>query len=168
MDSWLVATGGRAGVYAVSVLGPWVEARTEDGDHVGKRLPGWVSRALFGSQDPVVIIDSRGWPFPTLYSVNNFGGLPLPTVLHLPKGTRPAGAFTTAGYTLPFRPIWTAFAINTLFYATLLWLLMYGLLALRRFLRLRRGLCPKCAYPMAESSVCTECGGALPTPARTT
>ncbi len=50
---------------------------------------------------------------------------------------------------------------NTLFYAAILWLLIGGLFALRRFLRVRRGLCPKCAYPMGESSVCTECGGLL-------
>ena len=37
-----------------------------------------------------------------------------------------------------------------------------GLRALRRVLRVRRGLCPKCAYPMGESAVCSECGQALP------
>ncbi len=52
--------------------------------------------------------------------------------------------------------------------ATLLWLLIPGPFALRRFLRVRRGLCPKCAYPMGESSVCTECGCGLPKRARTT
>ena len=53
------------------------------------------------------------------------------------------------------------FAINTLFYATVLWLLIYGPISLRRFLRVRRGLCPKCAYPVGDSLVCTECGQAL-------
>ncbi len=62
---------------------------------------------------------------------------------------------------LPLRPVWPGFAVNTLFYAALLWSLICSPFALRRFLRLRRGLCPKCAYPMGESSVCTECGGAL-------
>ncbi len=62
---------------------------------------------------------------------------------------------------LPWHPLWPGFGVNTLLYATLLWLLIPGLVALRRFLRVRRGLCPKCAYPMGESSVCTECGGAL-------
>ncbi len=61
----------------------------------------------------------------------------------------------------PAYPIWPAFIANTLFYATLLWLLITGAFALRRFLRVRRGLCPKCAYPMGESAVCTECGNAL-------
>ncbi len=69
---------------------------------------------------------------------------------------------------LPLRPTWPGFAVNTLFYATLLWLLIRGPFALRRFLRflrfrrVRRGLCPKCAYPMGESQVCTECGKPLP------
>ncbi len=61
-------------------------------------------------------------------------------------------------------PIWPGFALNTLLYAAILWLLIPGPFVLRRFLRLRRGLCPKCAYPMGESAVCTECGGALPSP----
>ncbi len=63
---------------------------------------------------------------------------------------------------LPIRPVWPGFAINAIFYAAILWLLIPGPFALRRLLRVRRGLCPKCAYPMGESSVCTECGKALP------
>ncbi len=73
---------------------------------------------------------------------------------------------------LPLRPTWPGFAINTLFYAAILWLLwslIRGPFVLRRFLRRflrlrrgRRGLCPKCAYPMGESAVCTECGKPLP------
>ncbi len=68
---------------------------------------------------------------------------------------------------LPLRPLWPGFAVNTIFYATILWLLIPGPFILRRFLRLRRGLCPKCAYPMGESAVCTDCGGELPKRART-
>ena len=62
---------------------------------------------------------------------------------------------------IPYEPLWGGLVINTLFYAAVLWLLICGPFALRRFLRVRRGLCPKCAYPTGESSVCTECGGAL-------
>ncbi len=59
---------------------------------------------------------------------------------------------------LPLRPIWPAFAVNTLFYAALLW----SPFALRRIIRVKRGLCPACGYPMGESAVCSECGKALP------
>ncbi len=67
-----------------------------------------------------------------------------------------------SGVMVPIRPVWPGFAVNTLFYTAILWLLIWGLSTLRRFLRLRRGLCPKCAYPMGESAVCTECGKPLP------
>ena len=65
-------------------------------------------------------------------------------------------------FEVPIHPLWPGFAVNTLFYTALLWLLSCALLALRRFLRVKRGLCPKCAYPMGESAVCSECGANLP------
>ena len=65
---------------------------------------------------------------------------------------------------LPIRPRWPGFAVNTLFYAAILWLPF----VLRRWLRVRRGQCPKCAYPMGEAAVCTECGKTLPQRARVT
>ena len=63
---------------------------------------------------------------------------------------------------LPFRPIWSGFTVNTIFYAAILWLLIPGPFVLRRFIRVRRSLCPACAYPMGESAVCSECGRGLP------
>ncbi len=64
---------------------------------------------------------------------------------------------------LPILPVWPGFAVNTLFYAAILWLPF----VLRRWVRVRRGLCPKCAYPMGDSAVCSECGKTLPQRART-
>jgi len=64
---------------------------------------------------------------------------------------------------LPAWPIWPGFAINTLFYATILWLLFALPFTLRRWRRVRRGLCAKCAYPVGASDVCTECGTAIHT-----
>ena len=55
-------------------------------------------------------------------------------------------------------PIWPGFAVNTLFYAGVLWVVFAGPLALRRMIRRRRGQCPTCAYPIGQSPVCTECG----------
>ena len=62
----------------------------------------------------------------------------------------------------PAHPIWPGFAINTLFYATILWLLILGPFALRRLIRRKRGQCPACGYPAGESAVCSECGHELP------
>ncbi len=49
---------------------------------------------------------------------------------------------------LPLRPIPGGFLINTVLYATILWPVISGLFALRRFIRRlirrRRGLCPAC------------------------
>jgi hypothetical protein len=59
---------------------------------------------------------------------------------------------------LSLNPIWPGFAINTLFYAAILWMMFAAPFALRRRSRINRGLCPGCAYSVGESDVCTECG----------
>jgi len=59
---------------------------------------------------------------------------------------------------LPIRPIWPGFAINTIFYAAILWVVWFVPSKFRRTLRRGRGLCPACAYPVGTSNVCTECG----------
>ena len=56
---------------------------------------------------------------------------------------------------------WPGFAINTILYAAILWLLCVAPFALRRRIRARRGQCPACAYPIGTSDVCTECGAAV-------
>ncbi len=63
---------------------------------------------------------------------------------------------------LPLRPICPGFAINTVFYAAILWLLFAAPFVLRRRRRIRRGLCPACGYRVGTSPVCTECGKPLP------
>ncbi len=95
-------------------------------------------------------INQWGWPFRGLESEAHSWGPPW-------QPTRLLGPIDPANGFLLICPVWPGFAINTLFYAAILW----GSVALRRFVRVRRGLCPKCAYPMGESAVCTECGGAL-------
>ena len=60
---------------------------------------------------------------------------------------------------LPLRPILLGSALNTLFYAAMLWLALCGPFALRRLIRVKRGRCPACGYPVGASPLCTECGG---------
>ena len=65
---------------------------------------------------------------------------------------------------LPLRPLWPGFAINTVFYAFVLWLLFAAPFALRRRRRIRRDLCPKCAYDLrgsTDAALCPECGAAV-------
>jgi hypothetical protein len=65
---------------------------------------------------------------------------------------------------LPLRPMWHGAVGNTLLYAAILWLPFWGAPALRRAVRRRRGLCPRCAYPVGDGERCSECG--TPVPAR--
>jgi len=68
---------------------------------------------------------------------------------------------------LPCAPLWPGFAINTIFYAAILWLFFTVPFALRRHRRIKRGQCPACAYPIGTSPVCTECGNPVqPRPPR--
>ena len=62
---------------------------------------------------------------------------------------------------LPCWPMITGFAINTVFYAAILWLLFAFPFTVRRRRRIKRGLCPACAYPVGTNDVCTECGQRL-------
>ncbi len=114
-------------------------------------------------------VDARGWPMLSLWlelagpvsPLEDRGGFDTSKLRKATwmGGSRPVRRY---GYSfpvaLPLRPLWLGFAVNTLFYAAVLWLLILGPFALRRLIRRRRGLCPKCGYPMGESSVCTECG----------
>ena len=70
----------------------------------------------------------------------------------------PFSTQATSRRMLPLRPLWAGFTINTMLYATTLWLLFGAPFMLRRRRRIKRGLCPKCAYPVGTNERCTECG----------
>lgn len=65
---------------------------------------------------------------------------------------------------VPIRPVWSAFAANTLLYASLAFVLMLSWRYARRAHRIRKRRCPECAYslnalPAARNGVrCPECG----------
>ena len=115
--------------------------------------------------------EGRGWPALSMWCEDS--RLTIPFVLDSPNIEAAKDAIATpfgkGAYGLPLRPIWPGFAISTTFYAAVLWL-PFGPFALWRFIRRRRGLirrrrglCPECAYPLGESSLCTECGRELAT-----
>ncbi len=111
---------------------------------------------------PVQLVVTRwraGWPLRTVVGVKVEGM----------TGGRLISTHTlwlSDDFILPYGPIWHAFIPNAVLYATLLWLLTRGPFALRRLIRMKRGLCVKCGYPMGKSPVCTECGKTLLTAAR--
>ncbi len=111
------------------------------------------------------LYEGRGWPKLALWCVHE-----RPEVANLPFNSRgaldaglpdaPSRGWMSAPRALPLRPIWPGFAVNTVFYATILWLLTLGPFTARRFIRNKRGLCIKCGYDLrgAEHEVCPECG----------
>jgi hypothetical protein len=120
-------------------------------------------------------IDTRGWPFASMWSERLqwlatagsanievvMGGIPYVTPVRTPGII----SYDEDARAIPLRIIRPGFAINTIFYMAILWLLFSAPFALRRRLRERRGQCPSCAYPVGSSNVCTECGTAV-TPQR--
>ena len=138
-------------------------------------IPGWshLPRSPFAYDLDVrprqmLVASARGWPLLALCSEMDLhpfsfhalaitDGIPTSRFDEMPGVCR-------IPVVLPLRPIWPGFAINTVFYAVVLWLLFAGPLVLRRRRRIRRGLCPKCAYPVGTSDVCTECGARVRQP----
>jgi hypothetical protein len=110
-----------------------------------------------------------GWPLPSLrgtrWAFDAYGGQ-----MHIAAVARwQTTADETHRYSIPWHrgpvrfilpcePMLGGFAVNTVCYAALAWLLVSLATMLRRRRRIKRGLCPKCAYPVGPSEVCTECG----------
>ena len=72
---------------------------------------------------------------------------------------------------LPLRPLYSGFAINTILYAVILWVLVATPGVLSRKRRRGRGLCVACGYSLRgsapQSEKCSECGAALKQKAET-
>ncbi len=111
------------------------------------------------------VYEGRGWPKLALWCAherpvvanhqfNSRGALDV----GLPDA--PNRGWMSAPRALPLRPIWPGFAINTIFYAAILWLLTLGLSTARSMIRRKRGHCIKCGYDLRGASEvgCPECG----------
>jgi len=106
---------------------------------------------------------SSGWPCKSLRMQVGSGVDPVKRVSGIDRRAYALAIRRQAGLVcLPYAPRWPEFAVNTLFYTALLWLLfLVSPAKLRRHLRIRRSLCPVCKYPVGTSSMCTECGSAV-------
>ena len=133
------------------------------GTHLGWTLTRFLGHADTGLIYPELFqVDCHhfGWPVRSLRAekwehVGPLGG----TEAHPTVTTWHNGCPSPIGLKfVPLQPLWPGFAINTIFYAAILWLLFVTPGAVRRTIRRRRGLCPACAYPIGVSPICTECG----------
>jgi hypothetical protein len=109
-------------------------------------------------------VTTTGWPAHSMHHVMgvtasgtfDHGRIELPNWIphkRFVAGSRPQ---------VPLLPLWPGFALNSLFYATLTFLLWSTLTVTRRTLRKRRGQCPACGYSRRglpdAGAKCPECG----------
>jgi hypothetical protein len=134
----------------------------------------WIANELAAARpaqgDSVLFEHSHGWPMLAMSGwasvTRTTQGRPTVEARGLkeigPLRLGPLSTKATYRRTLPLHPLWPGSAINTLFYAVVLWLLFAAPFALRRWRRTKRGLCTKCGYDLrkrpSDSSVCPECG----------
>jgi hypothetical protein len=165
-----------------SVPPSWSTAAESTGHTAG---PGWAFDTFGGSKPSGFLHEVRtGWPalalkmhwvFPV--SPVEFGDLT--PDLRIPKEGHDGLAVPawmsspTSGNVAPIRPIPLGFALDTLLYAAVVWVVLLGFPAVRNFRRARRGWCVKCGYDLAglrgmgRVATCPECG-AVPHPSAPT
>ena len=117
-----------------------------------------------------------GWPCEALESQDprrrGVGKLPVSTwvpVVGIPNAVRPEWIMRFGREyqdELPLRPIWPAFALNTLFYTATFFGAARFCIAIRCSQRLRRGRCIRCGYPISALAICPECGTPVPAPSK--
>lgn len=143
------APGPEASTPAESVIPRWSKLQNPTPvDVAGREVPG----VLGGPEQ-----HAFGWPWLSLTYTRVLGDVQ-------------GGIVLKPHRVLPLAPLWLGMLANTILYASGLWLAWF-VKALRPFTllrrwRVRRGLCPACAYPMGTTDVCTECGATLPARAR--
>jgi hypothetical protein len=126
--------------------------------------PTIVSGGNWGSNRQVVF---RGWPFlAAYYEQENSGTIGVPPTIHGAMVlTNPYSGFESDYFIghLPMRVIPLGLIGNALVGGALGSLAGYCWLLARRRSRIRRGLCPECAYPLprngqVSTGICPECG----------
>jgi hypothetical protein len=187
---WLVVRFGYLHVSQRNGLQPWLMPPHIDRATYERLLPEW---SLFLAGSPVGNqVDAHGNTGHMMYYEESAIGWPAFAFQSSGQRIGTGADFRTTGVQLPMwiqkmhlgtahlpvQAIWPGFAINTVFYAAILWLLFAAPFALRKWRRIRRGMCAKCGYdlrgsphpsPLPEGEgvpVCPECGTRLPSPSR--
>ena len=103
---------------------------------------GWPLRCVWGATESL-----RDTQRSTSFGLYNYRGQVNPT--------------TTYSVAVPFAPNPWGLAVDILVWAAAWWTLLFAPARLRRYLRLRRGHCPRCNYDLratSPASPCPECG----------
>jgi hypothetical protein len=125
-----------------------------DSSDVIEQAGGWPMLSMWcGLETRGFGIKDGGTVFYATYRTSwDLGGLSLATTDRANGGP---GLFSVA---VPLKPIWRGFAVNTLVYAMILWLMRNGRGIWQRLRAYRTNLCMNCGYPIGQSPLCTECG----------
>lgn len=175
--AWLTPPVRQSGYYLSPHLPPWWYSYWEqrgrvfligsknthaDTNHQYEpdRFPRW-SRwdESFEHEDRMWLEQATGWPLLSVESMIGFARSSWhPEIWHgflLQTHSTP-----TRNRLLGYCPIFPGFAINTIFYAGVLWMVFAFPFVMRRRLRMRRGECAACGYSLREntSAKCPECG----------
>lgn len=165
--AWLVGRSQGPGLTSYHVTGygqpdPTTVVVTMSSTPAAKLLPGWAECDVHvGDTESRIGFSAAGWPLRALWYAEDLRSAQVHRGIALPfRPPRPASRPEHLR-ALPIRPIWPGLAADAFFYAILLAAPALAPRALRRFLRIRRGLCPACSYPAGSSAICTECGNAI-------
>lgn len=150
------------------VPAPMFEALSPTVDSIDVASLGALTDASRHRPGLTVQFHRAGWPCPTVQAVTG----------HTWTGTTPKIASVAGGWAifgepaliatsaqpaiLPFQPLWREFILVS-GVSSVAWGLFatLGPFAVRRWLRVRRGLCAECGYPVSDNLpnvVCSECG----------
>jgi hypothetical protein len=129
----------------------------------GFRVPQWAAKP--SGEDSPEELHSFAWGWP---AVSLAGGVHR-RYLRAPDGSLSGISEENVGFwwvpqgplrgnRLPYLPAWPGFALDTVFYGTLAFLLWSAPGFVRRTRRRRRGLCVACGYELKGTPKCPECG----------
>ena len=174
-DDWVERVGTTSEATLFRRTFPDISFEEDECLATGSRRPGWVldSIRLVRHEWPGGLVTnfdypivrrevSRvacGWPAHSIQGDEICTGRneSLSGAAHVPKFVKRWAGESPLIF-LPLRPILSGFALNTIFYAAILWLVFAAPGFVRRRIRIKRGQCPACGYPIGTNPVCTECG----------
>ncbi len=182
IDVYRFERSGTVGLHVISGTSSWQGEGPDDAtEPIDSLVPAWARERLVPSGwigAPTTWSYSylsrqlliRGWPLPCLWCL--LEGVPNPTGYWGHRAI--SGIIVNRNWkgfarpwpgdppvTLPYRPLWGAFAANTGVYAAAWWVLLVAPGEVRRALRRRRGRCASCGYDLSGlpgGTTCPECG----------
>ncbi len=171
----------RAGAVALSAANSSiVSAMSDEEVPMDDLVPRWADEELLGwtREKPITALPTgaarailaTGWPWVTMWSsydqqpgggywwFKSRNGI---KVADAPANPNFRSVLSPRELALPLRIVPGGFALCTLVWAVVWWVVLFGWRAVIRFVRVRRGRCPACAYDrggLDPGTPCPECG----------